>query len=342
MVSEKTLVRALDLLTVAPKGEVESLRAGGPGHVKEIRRVIDSKNIVAVGISEKVSAGRPTGNLAITFYVERKIAKNKLKGDEVIPPALPEVISGPQAIPTDVIVIGRPQLEVQDLASPLVKRTPIQPGFSIGHVKVTAGTLGAIVKQGDQLMLLSNCHVLANSGKARKGDKILYPGDADEGRLPDDLVGELADFVKFKTGGDFVNRVDCAVAIPLPARLAEVVAEIKGLGIPKGVIKPKRGMKVTKVGRTTGKSTGTIKDVNFRMTLNYPGVGEVGFLDQVFCSRYTNNGDSGSIVIDNASGKAVGLHFAGYPDQDGVKGSVFNPIDAVLDALKVKLVTTSI
>jgi hypothetical protein len=342
MVSEKALVRALDLLTVAPKGEVESLGVGGPRHVREIRRVIDSKNIVAVGISEKVSDGKPTGNLALTFYVERKIPKNKLKGDEVVPPALPEVIGGPRAIPTDVVVIGRPQLEVKDLASPLVKRTPIQPGFSIGHVKVTAGTLGAIVKKGNQLMLLSNCHVLANSGKGKKGDKILYPGHADDGSLPDDLVGELADFVKFKTGGDFVNLVDCAVAIPLPARLGELVAEIKGLGIPKGVIKPERGMTVTKVGRTTGKSTSTIKDVNFRMTLNYPGVGDVGLLDQVFCSRYTNGGDSGSLVIEKASGKAVGLHFAGYPDKNGVKGSVFNPIKAVLDALKVKLVTTSL
>jgi len=239
-------------------------------------------------------------------------------------------------------VIGRPQLEVKDLASPLAKRTPIQPGFSIGHVKVTAGTLGAIVKKGNQLMLLSNCHVLANSGKGKKGDKILYPGDADGGSLPDDLVGELADFVKFKTGGDFVNLVDCAVAIPLPARLAEVIADIKGLGIPKGVSKPERGMTVTKVGRTTGKSTSTIKDVNFRMTLNYPGVGDVGLLDQVFCSRYTNGGDSGSLVIEKASGKAVGLHFAGYPDKNGVKGSVFNPIKAVLGALKVKLVTTSL
>ena len=157
MVSEKALVRALDLLTVASKGEVESLSDGGATHVKELRRVIDSKNIVALGISEKVSDGKPTGNLAITFYVERKIPKNKLKGDEVVPPALPEVISGPQAISTDVIVIGRPQLEVQDLATPLAKRTPIQPGFSIGHVKVTAGTLGAIAKKGNQLMLLSNC-----------------------------------------------------------------------------------------------------------------------------------------------------------------------------------------
>lgn len=43
------------------------------------------------------------------------------------------------------------------------------------------------------------------------------------------------------------------------------------------------------------------------------------------------------MVIDKATGRAVGLHFAGA---DG--GSVFNPIDEVLKALGVKLVTKSI
>ena len=53
--------------------------------------------------------------------------------------------------------------------------------------------------------------------------------------------------------------------------------------------------------------------------------------------RYTKGGDSGSLVLDQATGKAVGLHFAGAK-----KGSVFNPIGEVLSALGVKLVTRSI
>src|SRR5262249_29287575 len=155
----------------------------------------------------------------------------------------------------------------------------VQPGYSIGHVDITAGTLGAIVSKGGDLFLLSNSHVLAVSGTARKGDDIVYPGIIDKGKMPDDLVAKLADFEKFTAGGEFVNHVDCAIAKPTAARLGDVVSEVKGVGVPRGTIKPVRGMKVVKVGRTTGKTRGEVRDVHFRFTLDYDNVGEVGFID---------------------------------------------------------------
>jgi hypothetical protein len=342
LASEKSLVAALDLLTVAPQAELESLGVGARKRARAIRRVVDTKNVVAVGISEKVTEGKPTGTLALTFYVDRKLPLGKLKANAAVPPALPEVISGPSVIPTDVVPIGQPRLEVKDLKHPLATRKPIQPGFSIGHVGGDTGTLGAIVSKDGKLFLLSNSHVLAKSGKAKKGDAILFPGDADGGEGPADITAKLFDFVKLQPGDDFVNHVDCALALPLADRTGDLDAEIRGLFIPRGTAKAVRGMKVTKVGRTTGKTTGVIKDVHFRFILEYPVLGNVGYLDQVFCSRYTNNGDSGSLVLDAASKKAVGLHFAGFPDKHGVKGSVFNPIGDVLDALGVKLVTKKI
>jgi hypothetical protein len=51
----------------------------------------------------------------------------------------------------------------------------------------------------------------------------------------------------------------------------------------------------------------------------------------VLCSRYTDGGDSGSIVVDTDSGKIVGLHFAGANG-----GSVFSPIQPVMTELKFK------
>jgi hypothetical protein len=190
------------------------------------------------------------------------------------------------------------------------------------------------------LMILSNSHVLALSGKATRGDAILYPGKHDGGKKPVDLVARLVDFIQFQTGGDFVNKVDCAIAEPLEDRLRDIKKEIKGLGLPKGIIRPKRGMQITKVGRTTGKTTGRVLDVNFRTTINYQGVGLVGFIDQVLCTRYTEGGDSGALVIDKKSGKAVGLHFSGSQAEGECSGSsIFNPIGDVLKALDVKLVT---
>jgi hypothetical protein len=328
MASEAAIRRVLDLLTQAPAATLKALR-GAREHARSMRHaIVKDPNVVAVGIGEKVSKRKRTGQLALTFYVRKKMPLKKLKADVAIPPTVPEALSGAEAIPTDVVVLGRLVPEVN------ATRTPVQPGNSIGHVDITAGTLGAVVTRGGSRFLLSNSHVLALSGKARTGDSIIYPGAADGGKSPADVVATLAGVKKFVTGGAFVNHADCAIAKPTAARLPDLVPEIKGLGLPRGTIKPRRGMNVVKVGRTTGETTGEIRDVNFRFVLDYDEVGEVGFIDQVLCTRHTRPGDSGSLVLDNASKKAVGLHFAGASG-----GSVFSPIGDVLEALGVSLVT---
>ena len=349
MATEKNIERVLNLLTTARPPAAESL-AVGPGAGKKsakasatkrsarakqtasLRRIVKTKNIVAVGISEKISKGKKVGKLALTFYVERKVPLRQLSDELAVPSTVPNQLGGPEAIPTDVKVIGkmRPELNTD--------RKHFQPGNSIGHVDATAGTLGAVVKKGNAFHILSNSHVFAMCGFAKKGDSIVYPGPADGGEFSADFVAKLSGFKKFVFEDGFRNRVDCAIAKPTSQRLKDLMSEIKGLGLPKGTIKPVRGMKVTKVGRTTGKTNGEIQDVHFRFVLDFEGdVGEVGFVDQVLCSRYTDDGDSGSLVIDKATGRAVGLHFAGANG-----GSVFSPIDEVLKALKVKLVTKSI
>ncbi len=324
MASEKQILQALDALTTS---NVESLGAKKKDSAQQLRQILDSPNVVGVGISEKISKGKRMGILALTFYVIKKINRKKLLGHEMVPPAIPPALSGPQAISTDVFELGGPIVLQAN-----VNRSPIQPGFSIGHVKVTAGTLGAVVNGGGKKMLLSNSHVFANSGKAKAGDKILYPGKADGGKSPADVVATLTKFGKFVVGGDYVNSVDCAVATPTAAALAKVQVAIPGIGVPKGTTAAQRGMKVVIEGRTSGKSTGEVKDTHFRFTVTYPGVGKVGFKDQILCTRYSKGGDSGSLVLDQKTSKAVGLHFAGAPE-----GSVSNPIGLVLKNMGVTL-----
>ena len=333
MSSEKSIERVLDLLTMPVVTGFESAGAKAlHHHAKAVRRIVDSDNVVGVGISEKISKRKHTGELALTFYVQRKLSKKKLKSAEFIPPTVPNTLSTSETIKTDVVVLGKLRPEVKAI------RKPIQPGYSIGHIDVTAGTLGAVVLKGKTLHLLSNSHVLALGGLVDKGDAIVYPGKRDGGALPGDLIAKLSGFKAFKIGGDFVNRVDCAIAKPTAARQGDVVSEIKNVGLPKGVIKPERGMKIVKFGRTSGKTTGEVKDVHFRFVLDFEGdIGKVGFIDQVLCTRYSQDGDSGSLVLDRASGCAVGLHFAGAEG-----GSVFNPIEEVLKALGVKLMTKAI
>ena len=308
--------------TVSAAGMAEVL------HARRVRSVFEDPNIVGVGISEKMTGKNVrTGELSVCFYVEKKIGKGRLREGKLVPP----VMSAPNgvAVFTDVKPIGRVRPEVNKRVS------PIQSGFSVGHFNVTAGTVGAIVKKGKKFYILSNSHVLADEGLAKVKDDVLYPGERDGGRIPKHVIGRLAKFIKFKTGGRFLNRVDCALCEINAAHLANVddtIFGITGKGAPKTVA-PKRGMKVIKRGRTTGDTEGVIQDVNFRVVIDYPQVGEVGFLEQVLCSRYSKPGDSGSIVVDKASKAIVGLHFAGANG-----GSVFNPIGAVVKALGFKFV----
>jgi hypothetical protein len=283
-----------------------------------------------VGVAEKISRNQPTGQLALTFYVEKKLPLGEIPAHELIPPAVPRSIRGRRTIPTDVVALGRLRPHAN------VTRQFIQPGFSIGHVKAPAGTLGAIVTgSSGQPQMLSNSHVLARSGRAKIGDEVLYPGAFDGGEAPQDVVGHLAKFKKFRTGGRFVKEVDCAVASLDARRQSNVTLEIKGLGAPKGITRPRRGMQVVKAGRATGNTTGIIRDVHLSFWMHYEGIGEVGFRNQVLCSRYAAPGDSGALVLEKCTMKAVGLHFAGAE-----RASVFNPIDKVLNALHVELASS--
>lgn len=55
------------------------------------------------------------------------------------------------------------------------RNRPLRLGGSVGHFKVTAGTLGCFVRDRTTgaVLILSNNHVLANENRAKKGDNIL-------------------------------------------------------------------------------------------------------------------------------------------------------------------------
>lgn len=325
--SEAALLKALDMVTVGTAPTIEALSPVRRSHFTRLRGIVSGDNVVGVGISEKVVEGKNTGEATVCFYVRRKLPPSQVTGETLVPQAIS--LPGDKAVFTDVKEIGPLRLEA------VFKKTkPLQSGFSIGHPNITAGTLGAIVKRAGKLFVLSNSHVLADSGLALIGDPIVYPGAMDGGVVPANLAASLSTFVPFDTTGALVNRMDAAIAEIAANRLGALNLAIYKAATPLGTVKPKRAMVVAKFGRTTGKTTGTIIDVNFRFTLTYPGVGSVGYIDQVLCTRYTDGGDSGSIVVDTGSGKIVGLHFAGANG-----GSVFNPIRPVMKELGIRFVS---
>jgi delta-aminolevulinic acid dehydratase/porphobilinogen synthase len=65
----------------------------------------------------------------------------------------------------------------------------------VGHFNITAGTLGCLVKKtavdDDEIFILSNNHVLADSNQAQIGNDIIEPSKLDGGTDP---IAKLTDF----------------------------------------------------------------------------------------------------------------------------------------------------
>lgn len=334
---EVLLRKAVDVLTERKLDLLpQALHADATALVQSSRPWVSHESIVGFGIGDKITKGRSIGELSMKIYVKKKLPKSKLTSHTIVPSTI-TLPGHAWEMPTDVEAVGmlKPEIFTQ-------KTRPLLPGYSIGHIKVNTGTLGGLVRALDDtklLFALSNCHVLANYGLAKKGDGTIQPGP-DDGGTTADKIGKLVDFTKFvfnDTGYD--NLCDAAVAQISPA--VKVDSAIPRIGVPKGVNRHvTRGMKIQKTGRTTGYTLGEVRDVDFRFSIDYPDAARrgnrarVGFKNQVMCSRYSDEGDSGALVCD-MHGQVVGLHFVG-----GDSVSVFSPIQFVLDALRVELVTS--
>jgi hypothetical protein len=326
MASEKRVGELMDAVLSPNKGGPESI--GIHQKLGHIRSTIKQPNVVGLGVARKAADGQTLNEFALTIYVKKKLPLAKLKALDAVPSFVASDAGSP--ITTDVVEFGiiRPDSNV--------RRTPIEPGYSISHFTGDTGTLGAIVTRNGKYFVMSNSHVLARAGRAAKGDAIIYPGFDDGGKKPKNVIATLSEFVKLKTRG--ANSVDTAIAEIVTVLLTKVKADVPGIGLVSKTIKAKVGMNVKKLGRTSGMTKGTVVSTKFRpLRLPYDGVGDVSFEDQILFTRFTKPGDSGSLVVDVESKKAVGLHFASASG-----GSVSAPIDRVLQVMGVKLVALEI
>jgi hypothetical protein len=323
--SARELKAAAAARLVAPfiEASAQSLgvRAQGIGRVSR-------PNTVALGVAR---SGPRDYRLAV------RIQHPLLKGSKVI---------------DDLRTAARGEVDVQYVGSvrkhapPRLQQRcrPLLVGNSIGHIGVTAGTLGALAspRQGGGQVLLSNNHVFADENKAAAGDPILQSGVFDGGRDPADRVATLGAFVALNFGGD--NTTDCAIA-PLDDGI-DVDRAAGSFGpLRTGAPAEVSGQEIVlKVGRTTGFTRGRVVTTE----LDNLGVGFDGgvcvFNGQIEvegegAGAFSAGGDSGSLVFDE-EGRPIGLLFAGS-DQGGRNGmgvTYVNPIGTVLEALQIDLV----
>lgn len=284
---------------------------------KNEAQLLSLPNVVGLGIGEKIKGGILLGRLCIKVYVRKKIPRERLSPQDLIPRKL-------SRFETDVEEVGK----IRALGY-TGRYRPALGGVSIGHYKITAGTLGCLVKdkKSGKAFILSNNHVLANSNKARKGDPILQPGPYDGGKKQKDIIGFLDKWIEIKFGKP-VNLADAALA--RPKSLSFVKPEIILIGSPKRTTPAKLGMAIQKSGRTTGYTTGKVKDTSATVKVNY-GRKVAVFRNQILTTNISGGGDSGSLVLD-MNRRAVGLLFAGSQVI-----TIINPISEVLKLLDIEL-----
>lgn len=324
---------------------------------KSREKLLQLPNVTGVGVGLKQVSGETTNRPALIIFVKKKVPSGGLIRAQQVPAYI-------DGLPTDVIEIG----EVRLLSLRTGKERPAQPGMSIGHYKISAGTFGAVVKDRvtKEPLILSNNHILANAtdgkdGRAAVGDPILQPGPHDGGQAGD-RIGTLLRFSPLlrsiqetecpvaealvRAGNLLVrlvrphyqlkmfqhyrggNIIDAAVARPDSPGL--INDEILEVGKVEGVARVAPGQGVMKSGRTTGISEGAVTAIGVTLEVEIGNDEKGWFTDQVVTDMSSRPGDSGSLVLDREK-RAVGLLFAGSD-----KYTVFNRIEQVLSRLEVE------
>jgi len=321
-------------------------------------KILSRPNVVGLGVGYKVSGRRVTDELSVVVMVREKLPPISLNASDWIP----QEVAG---VRTDVVEVG----ELRPLESHTSRIRPAPGGVSIGHHQITAGTLGCVVrdrKSGARL-ILSNNHVLANRNNASQGDPILQPGPADGGTPERDIIALLERFEpilynqepaacslasSYASLGNKLarwigsqhrmevyqfrpyaaNLIDAALARPILE--SELSDEIMEIGEVAGVSEASLGMDVMKSGRTTALTNGAITILDATVTVNYGGERTASFDHQIVSSPMSQGGDSGSLLMEKANKRAIGLLFAGSS-----QATLFNPIQSVLNILKVDFFT---
>ena len=316
---------------------LQAPRASGPRAMSAAASSAPNQNVVGVGIGEKLVDNKPAGIMAVKFLVQVKYPEGQMGSKE----QLPKAING---LPVDVEQVGlfrrlatKPQPALAGIPNPKLKFRPAQPGCSVGFRDpqdqfVMAGTFGAVAQKNQELFVLSNNHVLADENQLPLGSPIFQPGLLDGGNSSTDQIAELTRAIKLRAG--VFNKVDAAIAKVTQKSL--VSNAILFIGAPQGTSTAQIDMVVHKFGRTTSYRAGRVTSIDTDVTVQYE-TGNFSFANQIIIvglngQAFSAAGDSGSLILERSSQKAVGLLFAGSSTH-----TIANHLRDVLRALRVKL-----
>jgi hypothetical protein len=298
-------------------------------YAREASRLRAYPNVTGVGLGLREVGGHVTDEICIRVYVARKVPRDSLPAEAVLPHRL-------DGTPVDVIegtaVLGQGPMPT----TPADHRNwheLMRGGIVIASVAArSAGTLGVTVfdnRTGGQ-MLLTNYHVICHPTGCVPGEPIL--------QQTIDLSGtntpEPGAVVALVERGAFTDEVDGAIASLTGARF--LLPELLGVGAVRGARPAQLGQQVWRSGMRSGVDELQVVDLHFATTIP----AEDGFPDRAVQNQITaksavkqeHDGDSGSVLVDG-DGYVVGLAWSGG-NTDLVHAS---PILSVLSALDVNL-----
>ena len=280
-----------------------------------------ARNVVGVGIGAKGT--RDLRNPGVHIYVDR------LMGQERGPLAIP----GYADVPHHAIEAGH--LFSFQVAEPSMEH--VAPGTSIGlnfpdpdqkpNINTSgAGTLGALVKIGDDLYALGSNHVMAVNGRVDEGTEIVFrpPGvfiNRDPGKF---VFATTAAYVPLTLDPQTPNLVDCALARIEKEQVDRVKAEFPNWMVETDqVMEPALGMKVYLVDAEGPGIAGRVMDISAHLRLDY-SFGTYDFDQQIIIEpedgggsfAFAKPGDSGGLIVgedpnDGNKRKAVALIVGG-------------------------------
>jgi hypothetical protein len=338
-----------DLLDV--KAQIQAMLLGNATNgAQSAESLREEDNIVGVGIGSGVGSGASSlyagivpGEPALVVFVKQLASLDAVKSavsDSIGASALDQ-----DSFPIEIIETG-----VIEAQANTARVRPAPGGYSVGHYKITAGTIGCFgtgnsAPRNARMLVLSNNHVLANVNAGVYGDCIVQPGPYDGGKCPPDQIAILERFVPINFAAGASNTVDCATGWTWHDRVRRDLAYQSGatvvyFRINSTPIAPTVGMIVGKTGRTTGLTVGRITAIGVAVNVNYGGGRVAHFVDQmsiqsVNTTPFSAGGDSGSSIWTwNAVRNPVGLLFAG-----GGGVTFANRMTSVVRALDIHLLT---
>lgn len=286
------------------------------------------ENIHATGVGIRWKAGKLLpSEFVIKVYVFHKVAGL----GKLIPSILSKPFHG-----VDIDIEELPVMQIQakrrsaasaaTMSQQQARSRPIPGGVEIQPRGASfVGTLGGFVQPisgpASTVFVLSNNHVLANTNQLPAGTEIAQPFSSSA----TDVFARLTSFETIQLASPANpfparNRIDAAIARVTDPAFVQTGSMFGISNYTPSLKAPFPGMTVTKSGRTTGVTNGTVSAIRVNgVRVNYgtssaPLIGTFDGSIQIVGNGgnpFSAGGDSGSFILEKGTGRPVALLFAG-------------------------------